>query len=398
MEQPLSTLHWEMALRGAVAALLLHHLMHLLLPGPRRAARWVLAGFVYTVLAYLACQQAALLLQLPRPLAYALLTGCVASAAWLWAATRALFDDHFQLGGPVLAAIAVATLLGLAANLPYFPVGDGPFLTHAPGSTVARLGQLHALAMLGFSAAALWEALRGWRADLVASRRALRRWVVVGIVGYSGLALVIELALRGAVVGRVLPALHVAVIGLLALAVALVVARGSLATLLGSGALPMPVPGLDAGAKPAALSALPATTTSTTTATTATPTTPSLPERTAQALARLHDLMRREHAHHREGLSLADLAQAMGMADAPLRALINQQLGFRNFNDFLHHHRLTDAMAGLADGDQPILTVALGCGYGSIGPFNRAFKQRLGLTPSEYRAAARLQRLHADSA
>ncbi len=60
--------------------------------------------------------------------------------------------------------------LGLASNLPCFPAGDGPFLQHPPGSLVARLGQAHALAMLACSAAALWEALRGWRDDLVASR------------------------------------------------------------------------------------------------------------------------------------------------------------------------------------------------------------------------------------
>jgi AraC-like DNA-binding protein len=33
----------------------------------------------------------------------------------------------------------------------------------------------------------------------------------------------------------------------------------------------------------------------------------------------------------------------------------------------------------------PILTIALDTGFGSIGPFNRAFKAHTGLTPSEYR-------------
>ena len=34
-----------------------------------------------------------------------------------------------------------------------------------------------------------------------------------------------------------------------------------------------------------------------------------------------------------------------------------------------------------------VLTIALEAGYGSIGPFNRAFKERFGLTPTEYRRA-----------
>jgi AraC-like DNA-binding protein len=32
-----------------------------------------------------------------------------------------------------------------------------------------------------------------------------------------------------------------------------------------------------------------------------------------------------------------------------------------------------------------VLTIALEVGYGSIGPFNRAFKERFGVTPTEYR-------------
>ena len=33
----------------------------------------------------------------------------------------------------------------------------------------------------------------------------------------------------------------------------------------------------------------------------------------------------------------------------------------------------------------PILTIALSVGYQSITPFNNAFRQNMGMTPSEYR-------------
>ncbi|GCL61803.1 helix-turn-helix transcriptional regulator [Pseudaquabacterium pictum] len=372
---------WDLVLRGAVAGLLLHHLLHLLLPGPRPVVRRVLAGFVASVAGYLACQQPVLLLHLPRPLAHGLLTVCVGSAAWLWAATRGLFDDGFRFSVPVAAVIAGTTALGLAANLPYFPAGDGPFLQHPPDGLVAGLGRAHGLAMLACSAAALWEALRGWRDDLVASRRALRRWAAVGIVGYAGLALVVELALRGQPVGPLLPALHVAVIGAIALWLSLVVARGSLADVLGPDMATAPPPLADA-APAAAPDSGPAPNQP--------PPPPPLPARSAQALARLDTLLRTEQVHHTDGLSLADLAGRLGLGEAALRALIHQHLGFRNFNDFLHHHRLADAAQQLAADDQPVLTVALACGYGSIGPFNRAFKQRFRTTPTAYRAALRL--------
>jgi len=35
-----------------------------------------------------------------------------------------------------------------------------------------------------------------------------------------------------------------------------------------------------------------------------------------------------------------------------------------------------------------VLTIALEAGYGSIGPFNRAFRERFGMTPTEYRRAS----------
>lgn len=370
----LGPLHWEMFLRGAVAALLAAHVLVLLLPGPRPAVRRVLAGFATSVLAYLFCQQAELLLNLPRVLAVVLLAFAVGSTGWLWAAAQALFVDGFRAGARVLGPVAALTALGLAANLPYFPSGDGPYRSFPPDAPVVWLGRLHGLAMLGFTAAALWEVLAGAPADLVAARRSARRWVALGIGLYAAFALVVELALRGQAVGPLLPALHVAGIGLIALALAAWVARHSLDELLGIEPDRRAVPPAPPDTAPHA----------------PTPSPPKPADRQAAALARLDAAMRDECVYRREGLTLAGLADTLGMAEAPLRELINQRLGFRNFNDFLHHHRLGEATRRLAEEDLPILSIALDCGYGSIGPFNRAFRQRLGMTPTDYRAAARM--------
>ena len=90
---------------------------------------------------------------------------------------------------------------------------------------------MHGVAMVVFTAAALWEVQRGWRDDRFEPRRAARRWVALGIGGYAAVALVVELALRGRAVGAPLPALHVLGIGGIALAV--LVARRSLDVILG---------------------------------------------------------------------------------------------------------------------------------------------------------------------
>ena len=51
---------------------------------------------------------------------------------------------------------------------------------------------------------------------------------------------------------------------------------------------------------------------------------------------------------------------------------------------------LAEVKTALVDPSQkevPILTIALDAGFGSLGPFNRAFREAEGMTPSEFRAA-----------
>jgi len=365
--------HWEMFLRGAVAGLLLFHLVHLALPGARPAARAALGAFTLSVLAYLFCQQADVLLATPLPLALLLMALCVSSTAWMWVAARALFDDDFAFSAPLVAAALGLAALGLAAHLPHLP-GAAAWL---PSGPPGLLLQLHGVAMLAFTGAALWEIAHGWRDDLVEPRRAARRWVALGIGLYAAVALVIELAVRGQAVGRLLPALHVAGIGAVTLALALLVARRSLDEVLGIAVAPPP-----AGPTTSApLADVPS----------------AGPASTDPAITRLTQAMTGDRLYRREGLSLAALAQSLGVGEAALRSQINQGLGYRNFNDFLHHHRLQEAAGRLVSEDLPILTIALECGYGSIGPFNRAFKQRMGMTPSEYRGASRLQNAPKDA-
>jgi AraC-like DNA-binding protein len=257
--------------------------------------------------------------------------------------------------------------LGMAANVPYLVDAA----RHVAVAFDSPLSRLHAAAMLGFAAAALWEVARGWREDLVEPRRVARRWVAMGIGLYAALALVIELTVRGHPIGRLLPALHVAGIGSVTLALAVLVARRSLDEVLGMAGPSAPAP------EPAPTAPLPRAV-------------DAEPSRESKALARLEQGMTEERVYRREGLTLAGLAQLLGVGETTLRAVINQRLGYRNFNDFLHQYRVQEAAARLAREDLPILTIALECGYGSIGPFNRAFKERMRMTPSEYRGASRL--------
>ena len=103
---------------------------------------------------------------------------------------------------------------------------------------------------------------------------------------------------------------------------------------------------------------------------------------------RLLRLMRGERAYRQEGLTIGRLAQTLDVPEYRLRRIINQQLGYRNFNAFLNDLRIEEACQLLADPAKerlPILNLALDLGYGSSGPFNRAFRAKTGLTPTEYR-------------
>ena len=98
--------------------------------------------------------------------------------------------------------------------------------------------------------------------------------------------------------------------------------------------------------------------------------------------------MEQEHVYRDMELTIRSLAEQLGIAEHRLRRVINKQLEYRNFNDFLNHYRLAEICARLADPGQahtPILTIAMDAGYKSMTTFNRAFRTLQGQTPTDFR-------------
>lgn len=104
-------------------------------------------------------------------------------------------------------------------------------------------------------------------------------------------------------------------------------------------------------------------------------------------ISELLDRMLAERLYADHDLRLAGLASILKVPEYKLRAKINQQLGYRNFNHFVNRYRIEEAGARLReDTRMPVLSIALDVGFRSISSFNSAFQAQFGVSPTVYRA------------
>jgi AraC-like DNA-binding protein len=283
---------------------------------------------------------------------------CLATPAVVWMLALVLFREgerpgpwHFVIAGTMVSV----TMAGDYGRFALGPLAAEPAVANA----FFHAGRVVAVALL---LAAIWQAAIHWRADLVEQRRRVRA-AFVTVIGAVFAAFASSEFFRG---GAVTP-LEWLVVGhsllfVLAFALLQFVARGGMQALAqssGSSRIePTPLAVIRSDGAEAALA------------------------------RRVVEEMATRQLWKRDGLGIGDLARELRTQEYLLRRAINRQLGYRNFNDFLHDYRLKDAAARLTDPAEahlPVLTIALDCGYGSIGPFNRAFKARFGVTPTQYR-------------
>ncbi|WP_454760834.1 helix-turn-helix transcriptional regulator [Caulobacter segnis] len=111
----------------------------------------------------------------------------------------------------------------------------------------------------------------------------------------------------------------------------------------------------------------------------------------ARLAERLKRLLADEAIDSRPELKIADVAARLGEPEYRVSQSISAALGFSNFNRWINHHRIARAKALLASPDErrSILEIAFDCGFASIGPFNRAFRDEVGTTPRAYRSETR---------
>ncbi len=111
----------------------------------------------------------------------------------------------------------------------------------------------------------------------------------------------------------------------------------------------------------------------------------------ARLAERLRRLLVEEAIDSLPELKIGDVAARLGEPEHRVSQCISAALGFANFNRWINHHRIARAKRMLAQPDErrSILEIAFACGFASLGPFNRAFRDEVGTTPRVYRVAIR---------
>ena len=259
---------------------------------------------------------------------------------------------------PYTLGIAFAAQIFLSALLPLSGLFSDPFL---PVGSWIYISYSQAILQLIFVILAIYWTLKGWSADLVADRRILR-WFFIGVQGALIFTVIFVenfLVDGGSTENATAQSFIVYAIALLTLGMLLVALRFDFVSL---GYVIRKVAELSIE-----------------------------PEKEGTAIFDIDSFNKafKEQLLYREaGLTISMLAKNLIILEYRLRAFIHKQLGFRNFNAMLHQYRIEDAGNVLSDNENqntPILTIALSVGYQSITPFNKAFREIKGVTPSEYR-------------
>lgn len=341
MTAPSSTA--ELLIRGAVIGILVLIAVRIG-AGARAPARLTGAAFALAGAAH-AMTQFPPIWQALGPAAFVAWAPSVMGAGLFWAFALELFGDRERLQPRRLLPALALLGIGIAARL-------------SPDRVAWTLWLAHNLLGAGLMVHVLVVVWTGWRGDLVEARRRLRGPLLALAAIYTLAVAIVQIA--ELYVGPATALSFLAAVSLLALSLASgVVFLREDPQLFGATAArggPRRVPPRD------------------------------------EALARrLNEALDLEEVWREEGLTIGGLAQRLGAPEHHLRRLINEGLGYRNFAAFLNERRIAAAKAALADPAKSraaVSTIAYEVGFNSLAPFNRAFREFTGQTPTAWRQAA----------
>ena len=333
----------------AITALLIIALQFLKVVKSNKNA-WFVIAFALSVVCYLIIEGRTELTSIPLKL---LLVGPFLLPLFFWLLSKSIFDDHFKMSVKFFTLTLAVLLVHFVSLYIWYKVSLSD-----NGKTLALL--IPKMLSFVFMALGVWEALRGRKLDLIDARLRFRNIFIIVTASVIGATLIVETIGMGSATPEILPVIQKAVIIILSL----IFIQYNLELNLSFFIRPVKEEKRE-------------------------------PENDSNSpiASKIQKLLTEEKIYRTEGLTIGQLAEIMKEQEYRVRRTINGQLGFRNFNDFLNQYRVQEACTILQDPERSnltILEIAYSLGYQSIGPFNKAFKDQTGLTPTLFRK----QKLH----
>lgn len=111
------------------------------------------------------------------------------------------------------------------------------------------------------------------------------------------------------------------------------------------------------------------------------------PEEVEELKIKLTELLENQKLYRDESINLTELADKMGISNKRLSELLNQYLNI-SFYNLINDYRIEEVKERIKSEEAEkytLISIAFDSGFQSKASFNRIFKQKTGLSPSEYR-------------
>ncbi|MCD7937430.1 MAG: AraC family transcriptional regulator [Tannerellaceae bacterium] len=96
--------------------------------------------------------------------------------------------------------------------------------------------------------------------------------------------------------------------------------------------------------------------------------------------------------HYNQQIRLAEVAEMINMSEASFCRFIKQRTS-KSFVDLLNDIRLGAAIRNLIDSSDTVAEIGYSCGFNNLSNFNRVFKKKKGMSPTEFRTHYRKKKV-----
>lgn len=103
-----------------------------------------------------------------------------------------------------------------------------------------------------------------------------------------------------------------------------------------------------------------------------------------KTLDKMKQILKYVEEHYMERITIADIAGIAGFSESHFMRYFKETMG-TSFIEYLKEYRLTMASRLLTTSESTILDIADEVGFENLSYFNRAFKIKYGMTPSQFR-------------